>query len=411
MTRHAFSLALKRNARRYYRWEFFWLSVIVIGVLILHFSLVLVPNDIILDEIHYIKDGRSIIDNAKTERVEHPPLAKLFIVAGMKIFGDNAWGWRVIPILFGTATVILFYLLGRRLGLSRNAASIATFLLATENLFFMLSSLAMLDVFYVTFMVLAFVLYVYRKWVGAGVGVALSALSKLNGALTLPTMCVHWLFTRLGRSRRFMITIIIAIVLFFGALPVFDMIITRSAEGAEDPVRQSLTMLELTGSLTFESVEHPSESPPWEWLYTYKPMPFYYMPHWTACISFSVFIAIIPTFLYLLWRWFRKDDAGLFGTAWFFATYLIWIPATFITDRVTYIYYFYPAVGAVCLGMGMWLSQLWDVFLRRTRGKLKWFAFAVVIFFIAAHVFSFLILSPFIQVDFAKLVGLSTIQP
>ena len=78
---------------------------------------------------------------------------------------------------------------------------------------------------------------------------------------------------------------------------------------------------------------------------------------------------------------------------------------------MTYIYYFYPAVGAICLGMGLWLGQLWDIFRNRTRGKLKWFAFSVVIFVLVAHVFSFLILSPIIQVDFAKLVGLSTIQP
>ena len=82
-----------------------------------------------------------------------------------------------------------------------------------------------------------------------------------------------------------------------------------------------------------------------------------------------------------------------------------------ITDRVTYIYYFYPAVGAICLGMGIWMSKLLDIFHRRPHGKLKWFVLSVVIFVFAAHVFSFLILSPIIQVDFVKLVGISTTQP
>jgi dolichyl-phosphate-mannose-protein mannosyltransferase len=371
----------------------------------------MVPNDIILDEVHYIHDARSISDNAVTQRAEHPPLAKLLIVGGIKTFGDNPWGWRVFPIICGTLTIIMFYLLCRRFDMSRTAASIAAFLLATENLFFLLSSLAMLDVYYVTFMMACFLLYAYKRFFSSGVAIGLSALSKLNGALAGPAVAIHWLFSRKWRSKWFMITIIMAIVVFFAGLPVFDMIITRSISGAQDPVKQALTMLELTGSLTFKNVSHPSMMPPWEWLYTYKPMPFYYMPHWTAAISFSVFVAIIPTFLYMLWRAIKKNQAALFGVGWFFATYLIWIPATFITDRVTYIYYFYPAVGAICLGMGLWLGQLWDIFRNRPHGKLKWFAFSVVIFFLVAHIFSFLILSPIIPVDFAKLVGLTTIQP
>jgi predicted membrane-bound dolichyl-phosphate-mannose-protein mannosyltransferase len=410
-SKHRLGLAIRENSRRYYRWEYFWLSVIVIGMLIIHFSLVLVPKDIILDEIHYIKDARSISDNAVTQRVEHPPLGKLIIVGGMKTFGDNPWGWRVIPIICGTLTIIMFYLICRRFDMSRTSASIAVFLLATENLFFLLSSLAMLDVYYVMFMMASFLLYAYKRYFSSGVAIGLSALSKLNGALAGPAVAFHWLFSRRWRSKWFMLTVIMAIIVFFAGLPIFDMIISRDIHAAQDPVKQSLYMLQLTGSLTFENVDHPSEAPPWQWLYDYKPMPFNYMPHWTAAISFSVWVAIVPTFLYMLWRAIKKNQAALFGLGWFFATYLIWIPATFITDRVTYIYYFYPAVGAVCLGMGLWMGQLWDIFRRRPRGKLKWFAFSVVILFLAAHVFSFLILSPIIQVDFAKLVGLTTVQP
>ena len=56
----------------------------------------------------------------------------------------------------------------------------------------------------------------------------------------------------------------------------------------------------------------------------------------------------------------------------------------------------------------MALSQLIDVFKQRPCGKLKWFALSVVIFILVAHVVSFLILSPLIPVDFAKMVGITT---
>ncbi len=402
---------IKYKLHRFYRWEFFWLFIIVLASLIMHFSMVVFPSEVILDEVHYIKDARVIIEKHETERQEHPPLAKLLIVAGIKMFGDNPWGWRVLPILFGVISLVLFYFLCRRLNMSRTATSIATGLLATENLFYMMSSLAMLDVFCVTLMMAVFVLYVYQRYIAAGWAVGLSALAKLNGALAGPAVAIHWLFSRQGRSRWFMFTIIFAIIGFFGLMPLFDFAITQKISANLDPIRRTMSMLSLSGSLTFATVDHPSEAPPWEWLYTYKPMAFYYMPHYTAAISFSIWALIVPVFLYMLWRAIKKSEAGLFGVSWFFATFIIWIPATFITQRVTYVYYFYPSVGAICLGLGMALGELLDVFKQRDSGKLKWFCFSVVIFIAVVHVFSFLILSPFIPVDFVKLVGLNTTQP
>ena len=116
---------------------------------------------------------------------------------------------------------------------------------------------------------------------------------------------------------------------------------------------------------------------------------------------------IIPVFIYMLIRAIKGSDAGLFGVSWIAATYLIWIPATLITDRVTYIFYFYPTVGAVCLGLGMALNQLLDYF---RNGRIKWLRRAlliVFIVFIAAHLVSFIILSPVVPYDFGSIIGIT----
>jgi predicted membrane-bound dolichyl-phosphate-mannose-protein mannosyltransferase len=166
-------------------------------------------------------------------------------------------------------------------------------------------------------------------------------------------------------------------------------------------------MLSLSGSLTFANVVHPSASHPWEWLITYKTMAFNYMPHYTAAISFTIWAMIIPTFGYMIYRAVKGSDAALFGLAWFASTFLIWIPATLITNRVSYPYYFYPTIGAICLGLGMALSQLLDFYRSRRSGKLKITALVAFITFLALHLISFLIRSPFIPVDFAKWVGIT----
>ncbi len=83
-----------------YRWEYFFLVVIVVATLALHFAIINQVNDLILDEQHYVKDARVIIEQHQTDRPEHPPLGKLMIVSGMEIFGDNPWGWRIFPDIY-----------------------------------------------------------------------------------------------------------------------------------------------------------------------------------------------------------------------------------------------------------------------------------------------------------------------
>lgn len=400
-------MEIKDKLYRLYKWEYFFLCVIVIATLIMHFCIVTRPTDLILDEQHYIKDARNIMQNHESLRTEHPPLAKLIIVAGIKAFGDNPWGWRVFPILFGTVSIVLFYFLCRRLNMSPTASNIAAFLLAFENLTFLQASVAMLDVFCLTFMLAAFLLYVNRRYINSGIAVGLSALAKLNGALALPVIFIHWIFSRQGRSRGIIFTILFSILSFVELMILFEYIIAQRVTSSLDPFLRIKDMLSLSGSLTFATVTHPYASHPWDWLISYKPMAYWYMPHYTAAISFTIWALIIPTFAYLVYKAVKRDEAGLFGLAWFAGTYLIWIPVTLITDRVNYIYYFYPAVGAICIGVALGLSRLIDIFRNRPSGKLKWTALSVVIFILFMHLVSFLILSPLIPVDFAKLVGLT----
>jgi 4-amino-4-deoxy-L-arabinose transferase-like glycosyltransferase len=122
--------------RRLYKWEYIWLCLIVLATLLLHFVIVASPAELVLDEQYYIKEARSISENQTILFQEHPPLGKLLIVAGIKIFGDNTLGWRFFSIILGTGCIVLFYFICRRLNMSSRTASIATSLLALENMTF-----------------------------------------------------------------------------------------------------------------------------------------------------------------------------------------------------------------------------------------------------------------------------------
>jgi predicted membrane-bound dolichyl-phosphate-mannose-protein mannosyltransferase len=139
---------------------------------------------------------------------------------------------------------------------------------------------------------------------------------------------------------------------------------------------------------------------PGQWVFWYKPMPFFYTPNYFSTTSPSVFLLIVPSFAYMVYRAIKRDEAGLFGAAWFFSTYILWIPLDLITDRITYPFYFYPTIGAVCLGVGMGISQLIDIFKSRPSGKLKWTILGFIIFILLAHVAAFIVLFPLMPIKF-----------
>jgi predicted membrane-bound dolichyl-phosphate-mannose-protein mannosyltransferase len=300
----------------------------------------------------------------------------------------------------------MFYFVCRRLGMSKLASNIATVLLALENMTFIHASIAMLDVYYLTFMMGAFLLYLNRRYIASGVSVGLGALAKLNGALALPAIIIHWIFSSQKRSWWFLLTILFAILAFVELMILFDFAIVQRFSALHDPIYRIKEMMSLSGSLTFQTVTHEAASRPWAWLLSYKPMAYWYNPNYTGAISPSVWALTIPTFGYMVFRAIKRSEAGLFGAAWFTSTYLLWIPASILTDRVSYVFYFYPTIGSICLGMGMGLYDLLSLFRRRASGKLKWTALVIVILVLLAHLASFIILSPMVPIDYSKFLNL-----
>ncbi len=388
--------------KRFYRWEYFWLFLIVLATLALHFAIISNPQELILDEQHYVNEARGISANQTVKFQEHPPLGKLFITAGMKIFGDRPLGWRFFSIILGTGSIILFYFVCRQLNLSRRGASIAAFLLAFENMTFVQNSVAMLDVYYVFFMFLTFLLYLLRRYFAAGIAAGLSALGKLAGALAMPVLIIHWFASKVNRSRWFAMTIVLAIITFIVGLYLLEYAIYQDFSKVPDSFHRIKNMLSLTGSITFENSTHESASRPWEWVINYKVMPYWWVPHYISAISPSIWALIIPAFGYMVYLAVRRDEAGIFGAAWFTSTYLIWIPMSILTDRMSYPFYFYPTIGAICLGVAMGMDKLIGIFQGGRSRKLRWTLLGIVILIFLAHIVSFMILYPLFPIKLYK---------
>jgi len=126
------------------------------------------PNSYYFDEIYYAFTAQEM---AKGNRAgweightapqgfayewSHPHLGKELSAIGILIFGDNTFGWRFFQALFGGFGTLFIYLLGKELFLSKRAGLIAAFLFTFESFIFVLSRIAMVDIFLMSFILLA----------------------------------------------------------------------------------------------------------------------------------------------------------------------------------------------------------------------------------------------------------------
>lgn len=128
------------------------------------------PHNFVFDEVYYAKDACLYVkDSLKAcgldavQNQVHPPLGKWLIAGGIKLFGFDSLGYRIAVVLGGTLTIVLLYLLARKILRSTLGAAIAAGLLAIDPLHFVQSRTSMLDIFVPMFAVAAFLFLVYDR--------------------------------------------------------------------------------------------------------------------------------------------------------------------------------------------------------------------------------------------------------
>ncbi|MEV4260491.1 phospholipid carrier-dependent glycosyltransferase [Kribbella sp. NPDC049584] len=161
-----------------------WIATLAITLMagILRFWHLSTPVKFVFDETYYAKDAFSLLkfgyarqfidqpEGAADKAIlsgnldvfkpspsltVHPEVGKWMIAAGEQLFGMNTFGWRFMPALFGTLTVLLVIRTVRRMTRSTLIGSIAGLLLAVDGLHFVMSRVALLDIFLAFWLVAA----------------------------------------------------------------------------------------------------------------------------------------------------------------------------------------------------------------------------------------------------------------
>ena len=200
----------------------------------------------IMDETYYVPSAMGILSGTQCApyagncNLEHPPLAKALIAAGMAVFGVNDLGWRVSNIVLGTLSVALVFVLVFSLTGNRRLSYIATLLFAADTMFFVHSSAALIDVPSIFFSLLGLILYFRRAalWkvdncIASGVCFGLAALSKETAIFAIAAVCTYELFFGGGSLRsgltKTVLVVAPAALTFIGGLQLYDSTFTSAA--------------------------------------------------------------------------------------------------------------------------------------------------------------------------------------
>ncbi|HOQ76536.1 MAG TPA: phospholipid carrier-dependent glycosyltransferase [Thermoclostridium sp.] len=124
-------------------------------------------NGTYFDEIYFPRTALEQIEKRSIlYENTHPPLGKTLLGIGIRVFGMNPFGWRIMGTLFGALMLPLMYLTGKRMFKDSFWAFFCTFLLMFDFMHFAQTRLATIDS-YTAFFVMGtylFMLDYYDSW-------------------------------------------------------------------------------------------------------------------------------------------------------------------------------------------------------------------------------------------------------
>ncbi len=394
-----------------------WLVALLIGLAAqLLFTIHLDrPGGIMFDEVHYVPAAKALIELSGPRNIEHPLLGKELIGAGMDLLGDNVFGWRLMPTIAGTVTVLgvfafLMILMRGRLRVAVTGAALA---MLNQSLFVQART-AMLDVFLGAFLLwaLVFLLWAMRgspaqvrwRWCVGAALFGLATAVKWAAAPYIAMVALAFVAIRVRDARRaqrpLAATLLapdqphwpglstLAALVLLGAIsiPVYFLTFAPTffyLTGATEGLGGLLTLQrEMYAAQTQVLAPHNYQSDWWSWPLMLRPIWFFY--EWDSGAQRGVLLIGNPV---IMWgglvavlaayaAWFRSRAVRPVALAllWTFSVAIYAI----IPKSLGFYYYYHLSAIFLCLV----LPVTFDHFDRnRQRGWEEWYvALALVCF-------------------------------
>ena len=351
------------------------------------------------DEIYHARTAYEFVHGLTTYENTHPPLGKIIMSLGVRAFGMNPFGWRIMGVLFGIFMVPVMYAFSRRMFKETWIATVATIMLAFDFMHFSQTRIATIDVF-VTFFIICSYYFMYKYYqmsfydtslkktfmtLGAcGILMGCQMAAKWTGVYAAGGLAVIFFVTLGKRFQEYLyakkhlggvtngishdyiaknfightvktvlfccvfFVVIPAVIYTASYLPFYDY---EGTTGLVDKMLKNQHLM-FTYHQGVDQV-HPFSSRWWQWPIIYRPIWYFSgIVNETTAEGISAFgnpavwWAGIPAFFYLLHRVIRKSDKkALFLVIGYLSQYLPWV----FIGRTTFIYHYFTSVPFVVL--------------------------------------------------------------
>lgn len=319
----------------------------------------------IFDEVYFVKFAQDYLSGTSFFDI-HPPLGKLIIALGIKIFGDTPFGWRIMPAIFGTLLIPLGYLTGKEI-CSKTVGLLVAIILALDGMLLVYSRTGLIDIFLIFFVLLSFFLFLKfadtKKLlflILAGISLGLATSIKYIGGLVFLTFVLIIIVKKIPlrlNLRKFIIFLIIIPILIYLSFFLFNFSLKNFWGQVFEWHWQSLNY-----NITLKE-GHPYASKWWGWFLLLRPIWLYFKDLGGTLIGINGLgnplawwssIAIVPL---LIWGTYKGYKNHLIILGSFLIFLIFWAPFA----RVLFFYHALPSFVFLGLGTALWLERLTKV--------------------------------------------------
>ncbi len=348
-------------------------------------------NSTYFDEIYHARTAYEHIMYIPHYETTHPPLGKLIIGLGIRLFGMNPFGWRFMGTLAGILMLPLMYLFAKKIFKSSFLALTAMLLLAFDFMHFSQTRIATIDSYPVLFIMLAYY-FMYLFYADcetlslkklclylclSGVSFGLAIASKWIGFYAGMGLCLLFfvaLYRRIKAKNAKEFIICAFCILFFIAIPFIIYYISyipiHIADGAESYwtnfVNYQKHMFLYHSDL---EATHPFSSQWYTWPFVLRPIWYYgnamlsesgfvssIVGMGNPIIWWASFAAILSLLVYILYKRLQKRSchSSLFIASGYLSQLVPWM----IISRVVFIYHYFASLPFAILALVYFFKKL-----------------------------------------------------
>jgi len=300
----------------------------------------------------------------------HPPLAKLGMVLGMLVFGQNSFGWRIPGALLGVGSVYLVYLLGKQIFKDEAIGLLSAGVFSLDGLALVMSRIGMNDSYILFFTLLSIYLYLKDKNFLSAISFGLAVASKWSAIWAIPIFGVIFLSQKKKLTWSYIWFFILPVIVYLGSY--FDMFLTGHNLSVWWGMQQQMWWYH-----TGLKATHAYSSMWWSWPFLLRPIYLYTSEEVGGMVSriyafgnpavfWFGFFSMIASSIYAYLEKNKKLALVVFSYVIFFVPWAL-------SPRIMFLYHYLPSIPFMAIATGYVLRK-------NPRLTIPFFVFALGLF-------------------------------